>query len=80
MSNRDKREGTNFKSDNLDVCLAWNCPAVLVSVLGCFLLLLLVSAAAWRKWKVRRQEKKTKQCLNTVEMEFQFLGQLYESI
>ena len=82
MSIQDKSIQENIvRSENLDFCQTFDCSVVFVCVLGCFILLLvIVFAAVCRKWKVKKQEKKTQQCMNTVEMEFQFLGTLYESI
>ena len=79
MSNREKREG---HAEHPDLCNTFNCPAVVVIVLSCCIVILLgiVSAIVCRKWKFKKKRKKTEQCMNTVEMEFQFLGNLYDSI
>ena len=52
---------------------------VMISILGGILLLVvLVTILLLRNWRNRKREVKTKECLDTVEMEFQFLGSLYD--
>ena len=66
-------------SDYSDYCLNLNCSVVMISILGGILLLVvLVTILLLRNWRNRKREVKTKECLDTVEMEFQFLGSLYD--
>ena len=64
------------------MCETLHCPAVLVIVLSCCILILLgtVSALVCGRRRERRKKKEAQQSMRMVEMEFQFLGNLYNSI
>ena len=65
-----------------NICDTLNCPAILVIVLSCCILILLstVSALVCGRRRERRKKKEAEQSMRTVEMEFQFLGNLYDNI
>ena len=81
MRNSTTWEENILKSEYSDYCLNLNlnCSVVMISILGGILLLVvLVTILLLRNWRNRKREVKTKECLDTVEMEFQFLGSLYD--
>ena len=79
MRNQTNWQGSILKSETSEFCLNFSCSVILFGMMvGLFLLCVLVSAAVFRTWKTKKREKKTQECLQTVEMEFQFLGSLYE--
>ena len=68
-----------MKSEYSDFCLNLNCSVVMIGILvGLLLLMVTVTVLVLRNWRNRKREEKTKECLETVEMEFQFLGSLYD--
>jgi F0F1-type ATP synthase membrane subunit a len=80
MRNQSWEEERSFKTEHSDLCLNIDCSVVLIgAMLVLFIVTVLVLAAVLRRWKMKKREKKTQKCLETVEMEFQFLGSLYEA-
>ena len=81
MRNQTSWQENSLKSESSDFCLNFSCSVILIGiVLGLLLLCVLVSAAVFRTWKTKKREMKTQECLQTVEMEFQFLGSLCQEI
>ena len=79
MRNQTNWEENILKSEYSDFCFNLNCSLLLIGILvGLLLLMVLVAAIVLRTWRNRKREVKTKECLDTVEMEFQFLGSLYD--
>ena len=80
MRNQSWEEERSFKSEYSDLCLNIDCSVVFIgAMLVLFMFTVLVLAAVLRRWKMKKREKKTQKCLEMVEMEFQFLGSLYEA-
>ena len=79
MGKQSWEEERSFKSEYSDLCLNIDCSVVFIGAMFVLLIVtVLVLAAVLRRWKMKKREKKTQKCLEMVEMEFQFLGSLYE--
>ena len=80
MRNQSCGEGSSVKTECSDLCLNMDCFVVLIgAMLVVFIATVLVLSTVLRRWKMKKREKKTQKCLETVDMEFQFLGSLYEA-
>ena len=77
MGNQSWEEERSVKTEYSDLCLNIDCSVVFIgAMLVLFMFTVLVLAAVLRRWKMKKREKK---CLETVKMEFQYLGSLYEA-
>ena len=80
MRNQSWGEESSVKTEYSDLCLNMDCFVVFIgAMLVLFIVTVLVLAVILRRWKMKKREKKTQMCLETVELEFQFLGSLYEA-
>ena len=79
MENQSWEEDRSFKTEYLDLCLNVDCVVLLIgAILVLFIFTVVVLAVVFRRWKMKKREKITQKCLETVEMEFQFLGSLFK--